>query len=205
MGFEEGTVSVVGTGVVTLSVGKGGVSRVDGWGHLIGDAGSAYWLGRAGLEAAMMSHDGRISDTSLRQMLYEKFSSPEDAYMDLQQDPSRVSRIALLAKTVLEMSEHDETARVLVNQASSELALSAVTAARRSGELDRENPKFSWSGGMMQNEALRSGFMSEVVKLVPDAVFQHPLGEAILGVSLLPKIPETSALRESVHLATREQ
>jgi N-acetylglucosamine kinase-like BadF-type ATPase len=205
MGFEEGTVSAVGTGVVTLSVGQAGVSRVDGWGNLIGDAGSAFWLGRAGLEAAMKSHDGRISDTSLRLMLYENFSSPEDAYMDLQQDQGRVSRIALLAQTVLEMSEHDETARVLVNRASSELALSAVTAARRSGELDRENPKFSWSGGMMQNEVLRSGFMSEVVKLVPNAVFHPPLGEPILGVSLLPKIPETSALHESVHSATRTQ
>lgn len=52
-GTRHGVVVAAGTGVVTLGVGPEGVARVDGWGHLLGDAGSAYWIGRAGLDAAL--------------------------------------------------------------------------------------------------------------------------------------------------------
>ncbi|WP_341476215.1 BadF/BadG/BcrA/BcrD ATPase family protein, partial [Cryobacterium zongtaii] len=48
-----------GTGVVTLAVGVHDVARIDGWGNLIGNAGSGYWIGRAALEAVMREYDGR--------------------------------------------------------------------------------------------------------------------------------------------------
>jgi len=89
MGLNHGTVTAVGTGVVTLAVGKTEMARVDGWGNLIGDAGSAYWIGRAGLEAAMRSYDGRIPKSKLEQLL-ESFSHPEETYIELQTNDNRV-------------------------------------------------------------------------------------------------------------------
>ncbi|MGO7983376.1 BadF/BadG/BcrA/BcrD ATPase family protein, partial [Rhizobium johnstonii] len=40
LGNANGVVVAAGTGVVTFAVGDRSVARVDGWGYLIGDAGS---------------------------------------------------------------------------------------------------------------------------------------------------------------------
>src|SRR5436305_1149612 len=40
-------------------------ARAGGWGHLIGDEGSGYWIGREALAAVMRASDGRGPDTQL--------------------------------------------------------------------------------------------------------------------------------------------
>ncbi|MDU3273266.1 MAG: ATPase, partial [Cutibacterium sp.] len=48
LGDQLGVVTAAGTGVITFAVGFAAVARVDGWGWLLGDDGSAFWLGREG-------------------------------------------------------------------------------------------------------------------------------------------------------------
>ncbi|MEK2476823.1 N-acetylglucosamine kinase [Streptomyces noursei] len=62
LGQRPGAVVAAGTGLVALGTDltpTGGWRRADGWGHLLGDCGSGAWIGRAGLEAALRTHDGR--------------------------------------------------------------------------------------------------------------------------------------------------
>src|SRR3954463_4662456 len=56
---EPGVVIVAGTGAIALAVGEHEVARADGWGTRLGDDGGGYWIGRAGLAAALRAHDGR--------------------------------------------------------------------------------------------------------------------------------------------------
>ena len=100
LGDDRGVVVASGTGVVTLAVGRTEVARVDGWGYLIGDAGSGYWLGRAALDAVMRAHDGRGAPTVLTEVALAEFPDLERAYIDLQSDPARVRRIAAYARHV---------------------------------------------------------------------------------------------------------
>ena len=202
MGLNHGTVTAVGTGVVTLAVGKTEMARVDGWGNLIGDAGSAYWIGRAGLEAAMRSYDGRIQKSKLETLL-ESFSHPEEAYIELQTNDNRVSVIASFARAVIELAETDSTAKDIVEQAGAELARSAVTAARRVGLLEQQAPRFSWAGNVIKSELVKNAFTKSVSSEVPNASFQEPIAEPIDGVVLLPNLPEDSPLRAVVHSAER--
>lgn len=202
MGLNHGTVTAVGTGVVTLAVGEKEMARVDGWGNLIGDAGSAYWIGRAGLEAAMRSYDGRIQKSKLETLL-ESFSHPEEAYIELQTNPNRVSVIASFAKLVIELAEADSTAQDIIKLAGAELAQSAVTAARRAGLLDQPAPRFSWAGNVIKAKPLKEAFTKSVAAAVPNANFQEPIAEPIDGVVLLPNLPEDSPLRAVVHSAER--
>ena len=202
MGLNQGTVTAVGTGVVTLAVGDKEIARVDGWGNLIGDAGSAYWIGRAGLEAAMRSYDGRIENSKLEKLL-DSFSHPEEAYIELQTDANRVSVIASFAKEVIELAESDATAREIIQRAGAELAQSAVTAARRTGLLEQASPRFSWAGNVMKADLLKNSFTDAVAKLVPGASFHEPIGEPINGVALIPTLPADSPLTAVVHTAER--
>ncbi|MDH6277057.1 glucosamine kinase [Aurantimicrobium minutum] len=203
MGVENGTVTAVGTGVVTLAVGETEMARIDGWGNLIGDAGSAYWIGRAGLDAGMRVYDGRIVASTLIELLTENFSHPEEAYIDLQTSHDRVARIASFAQQVIEHAQEDAVAREIVEEAGRELAISAVTGARRVGLLETESPLFSWAGNMMKAQQLKESFLAHIAEVVPHAEFAEPLAEPIDGVAVMDLLPQTSPLRSVIHTAIR--
>lgn len=202
IGLQSGTMTAVGTGVVTLSVGTNGIARVDGWGNLIGDCGSAYWIGRAGLERALKAYDGRLPETRLSELLKEGFSHPEEAYIELQGSPDRVSRIASFARHVIEVARFDTAAMEIVTEAASELALSAFTAARKTGNLESAEPLFSWVGNVMRADVMRSEFEFQLRSYVPAAKFVSPIGEPIDGVLLLPRVPASSLLYGEIHQAS---
>ena len=203
MGLNHGTVTAVGTGVVTLSVGEKELARVDGWGNLIGDAGSAYWIGRTALEAGMRAYDGRGEKTALLDLLTNNFSHPENAYIELQTHPDKVAYIASFAKQVIEIAETDATAKSVVESAGAELAVSALAGARRTGNLDVAQPLFTWAGSVMKSELLRNSFGTAIKASAPNAILQQPIGEPIDGVALLPSVPIDSPLSGKIFTASR--
>jgi len=210
IGLGEGVMTAVGTGVVTLGVGASSIARVDGWGNLIGDAGSAYWIGRAGLESGMRAYDGRLESPALLSLVTDNFSHPEEAYIDLQTSSDRVARVASFARAVIELAEHDDVAADIVRTAGRELAMSALAAARRVGLVehvrtgkDERGPRFSWTGNVMKSDLLRETFIAEVSAAVPTAVLAPPVAEPVDGVALLELVPNDSPLQAAIHEARR--
>ena len=57
--------------------GEGGCHRADGWGHLLGDDGSGFAVGRAGLASAMRAVDGRGGSRPLLERALARFGSVE--------------------------------------------------------------------------------------------------------------------------------
>lgn len=63
---HEGIVLIAGTGAVAAAVSDARVvRRCDGYGWLLGDEGSAVWIGREAVRAALAALDGRGPSTSL--------------------------------------------------------------------------------------------------------------------------------------------
>ena len=57
---EAGVVIVAGTGSIAYGRDtEGHAARAGGWGHVLGDEGSGYWLGRQALQAVVRASDGR--------------------------------------------------------------------------------------------------------------------------------------------------
>jgi glucosamine kinase len=188
LGEDSGVVAAVGTGVVTLAVGRAGFARVDGWGNIMGDAGSGYWIGRAGLEAAMRAHDGRGSETVLLNMLQQDFVDVEHAYIELQQDPDRISRVASYAKKLLTLAESDAVAGAIADSAADELAVSVSAALTRAGWVREDSPAIAWTGGIMASPRMASRLASILSRDWPAATIVAPRGEPIDGVALLPDL-----------------
>lgn len=187
-GTAHGAVVAAGTGVVTLGVGPGGVARVDGWGYLMGDAGSGFWLGREALVAAMRDHDGRGVSTVLTAAVRERWPDLEQAYIDLQADPARVSIVASFAAEVARAgAAGDEVALDILRRAGDVLAESALTALRRVG-VDAE-PAVCAIGGVFRSDALRDEFTRAVVRERSDARVVEPAGIGIDGVEALIDLP----------------
>ena len=130
-----GLVVIAGTGSIAIGRDRTGASaRAGGWGHVFGDEGSGYELGRRALQAAAMMADGRGSHTTLLTRLLD--------YWQLTAAPQLVTRvyggavskaeIAALADLVFgAAAEGDRVAQALIDEAASDLASTGLAAAKR--------------------------------------------------------------------------
>ncbi len=183
LGDGQGVVVAAGTGVVTLAVGRAAVARVDGWGYLMGDAGSGYWIGREALDAVMRAFDGRGSPTALTDAVRARWPHLPDAYIDLQSDPGKVGVVAAFAEPVARAAlDGDAVAISISRRAAAELAASAAAALRRTGQAE-DAADVCAIGGVFGSPVLRAAFEAAVTaagsRLVP------PRGHGIDGVERL--------------------
>jgi N-acetylglucosamine kinase-like BadF-type ATPase len=133
-GLRPGVVVATGTGVVVL--GHDGGERwahVDGWGSLLGDDGSGFAVGQAGLRAAVRSYDGRDGSPVLRRAAEERWGPIDQLPATILRDTTPTSRIvASFAPAVADAARAgDVTARNIWAQAGADLAHSAVAALKR--------------------------------------------------------------------------
>lgn len=83
-GARPGVGAISGTGSNVFGVGGahspegwvGRTWRAGGWGHLLGDEGSGYWLGAQSIVAALRDRDGSGPSTALSDATLEFFRSP---------------------------------------------------------------------------------------------------------------------------------
>ncbi|MBC7631628.1 BadF/BadG/BcrA/BcrD ATPase family protein [Aeromicrobium sp.] len=193
-----GAVVAVGTGVVTLAVGETTVTRIDGWGNLIGDAGSGYWIGRAALDAVMRDYDGRGTRSALTDAVRADFPNLETAYVELQGDPGRVSRIAAYSRHVTALAPTDAVAATICAAAAAELVLSVATGLRRVGEGSGPAPVVCGLGGVLRAPEISVPFEQGLRALWPAIDIRTPLASALEGAALLPVLAAHSALRDRV-------
>ncbi len=203
LGDSAGVVIAAGTGVVTLAVGAVSVARVDGWGYLIGDAGSAFWIGRAGMDAAMRGFDGRGRMTPLTDRLREIFPDLSAAYVELQSDDRKVSRIASFAKVVDELAGTDAVAAGIMDAAAAELSESVLAGLHRVGLMTAEPPRVCALGQVLRSTHVRERFTRYLRMQWPRLGLTEPLGNALHGAALLANLGEDSPLAALVARAER--
>ncbi|MFL0565570.1 N-acetylglucosamine kinase [Microbacterium sp. 179-I 1D1 NHS] len=198
LGDRHGAVVAAGTGVVTLAVGETETARVDGWGWIMGDAGSGYWIGRAALDAVMRAYDGRGPATMLTDAAVSRWPDLTQAYMALQADHDRVRVVASLAREVAAAADAgDQVAIDISHRAAHELASSAQTAVRR---VRTNEPVFDVCaiGGVFASRTLHDAFETE---LGEDLRLVSPRGVGIDGALALAEITPAHPLGAAVHRA----
>lgn len=130
---RPGVLLVAGTGSVAWGRGEDGrMERCGGWGMIAGDEGSAYWLGREALRAALRAYDGRGEKTSLLSRVLELAGAGLVEELPRWAGRAEKGEIAALAQEVVRAAEAgDAVAASLVNQAAAALAEHAVALIRR--------------------------------------------------------------------------
>lgn len=202
-GTAPGVMLAVGTGVVVLALSESSVAKVDGWGFLLGDAGSGYWIGRAGLDAALRAFDGRSAHTSLEATAIERFGPLDELYMVIQADPMRVSRIASFCRAVVEAAAAgDVIALGIVSAAAAELAHSAHSALTRVG-WEPGRPARVGAVGALATHApvMREHLAAALAARMPGTTLEEPLGRPLDGVQALLDVSEGHPLRAYIHAA----
>ena len=184
------------------------VACVDGWGHLLGDAGSGFWIGRRGLDAALRAHDGRSGGSPMLAGLVERDVGPLDRLPELaaRAGAGPVAAIASFSVQVAEAATAgDDVARYIWLEAATALADSAVACARRLYP-DRPAPvAVSWVGGLWgaPDALLLEPFLARIRSTFPAADLMPPAADALTGAARLAAPAARGPLAGLVYDSTR--
>src|SRR5688572_20021536 len=151
IGDAPGIVIVSGTGSIAYGRNSDGeASRGGGWGYVLGDEGSGYWIGRLALRAVVRHADGRGPATTLTPRLLSHFGVQKAAELinKVYHEELAPRSIAALAKYVQHSrDEGDQVAAGILNRAVDEL-ITAATAVMMRLELTETEFTFVLAGGM---------------------------------------------------------
>lgn len=184
-GVREGIVVLAGTGSVAYGVNEfGEAKQVGGWGYLLGDEGSGYWIGLEALKAVARADDGRDHLTALGPKILRKFDlRHEGELIKWLYSPNKppVRELAQLAPLVMETAEEgDEVALRIVEMAAAGLVF-LVEVTR--GELGMKTPRIAFSGALLENRNLLSETVKELMEMkeLPKPIYSPVIGAALLA------------------------
>ena len=136
-GAPEGMGIVVSAGTGSIAYGvdpSGETARSGGWGYLLGDEGSAFWLGHAPVRQGVRAVDGRGPATSLFERISQKLDLdvPDGLVKWFYDQELSRDRVAKLASVVQEAADDgDVAANSLLDQAAQHLARAARAVDRK--------------------------------------------------------------------------
>ena len=152
-GHGPGVVVIAGTGSIAYGRNaQGEAARAGGWGYVLGDEGSGYWIGRLALRAVMRASDRRGRETRLTGKVLAHFglTEPQQLVREVYHRSLRPSEIAGVARCVqLAHDEGDGVASEILRQGARELLACANSVVTRLGMQD-EAVSFVLAGGMFQ-------------------------------------------------------
>ncbi|MCK9222455.1 MAG: BadF/BadG/BcrA/BcrD ATPase family protein [Limnochordia bacterium] len=201
---QPGIIVIAGTGAIAYGRGKqGGTAIAGGWGPLMGDEGSAYWIGRQALSLATQAEDGRGPSTKIREILLEQFACKSlwDMHRVLYSEAEPRPMIASLAPIVsAAASLGDQRAIDLLAQVARHLASSVLAV---SADLGEDDLMCSYVGGVFKaGKWVLEPFEREIRERMPKMRVIPPVlsgdgGAVLLGLRGLG-VQVESSIAESI-------
>ncbi len=184
---KPGVTIVAGTGSISYGVNKEGEeTRVGGWGWLIGDEGSGFYLARRGLQEATRAYDGRSEETILEKLAINHFdlSEFEDLFQKVYEEFNQPADISSFAEKVIEgASKGDETSIEIVEDACEELFLYAKTIKQKLGLKDPLN--LGLMGGLFSSDLVVNKIKNRIKRDYPNAKIMKPVDNPVVGAVAL--------------------
>lgn len=183
-GDSSGVLLIAGTGSVAFSRAPDGhLERCGGWGPILGDEGSAAWLGRRALAVVCAASDGREPETSLTGTILTALEL--ETLDDLipwaaSASPAAFARLAPVVAQAA--SAGDLRANSLVSFCVEELVLHVRTLARRCFVDERAAIPVAFSGGLLSRGTLvRKRLEQRLKSAVPGAIIRAEEVDAARG------------------------
>jgi N-acetylglucosamine kinase-like BadF-type ATPase len=190
LGDTEGLLLIAGTGSIAYGRTRAGrCVRAGGWGHLLGDEGSAYAIALGAISRAIRSAEGRDKATGLLPAALRYFGASEIAdlvplfYRDFDK-----ARIAGFSREVArERDSGDGVAAEIFAEAAEDLALLALSVYDRlKPELAR--PRLALSGGLIQGDGrLKEALKARLAALRPAIELVPSIADAATGACALAR------------------
>ncbi len=172
----SGSVIIVGTGVVGLSIYEKGKIQVGGWGFPHGDEGGAAWLGLETTRELLQFCDGRASASPLLLYLKKKFGNKVENVTEWA-CYANASQFAELARDVFNYAKkNDEFAIMLLKKSAKEVE--KIYNALNIKLNSKTKMPFAMVGGV-------APFIFDYLKPTIKKRFHKPQGDACDGAILM--------------------
>jgi glucosamine kinase len=179
---RPGILVIAGTGSAAIGGPAGSLVRVGAHGHLFGDEGSRYWIGRTALRAAFAAVEGTGPPTALGDALTSATgSSLDELLVRVQRAPGDRSLLVSLAPVVGDCADGpdpDPVALTIITDAAAALAQLVAGLRRRLGELP-----VAAAGGAFGIRPLWEAFHRSTGAV-------EPLAPPEIGAALLVAVPD---------------
>jgi N-acetylglucosamine kinase-like BadF-type ATPase len=188
-GAGPGMILIAGTGSIAWGRSPTGqTARVGGWGHLLGDEGSGYAIGLAGLRAVIHARDGRTEGTALEEVLPERLGCSTDEDLVAWAAGADKRSVAAMAPDVFAAADSGDAASVgIVRTAVDELERHVRALHARLAPWDAP-PEVALWGGLAWSEGPLRGALAEALTgsgfTVCGRRLDPPRGAAALARSL---------------------
>ena len=168
---EPGVAVVAGTGAMAVGMDDQGVQHVrGGWGYLLGDAGSGFFLGRQAMEAAAAAFDGVGPHTWLETAFLQHFrcTDPRAAIGQIYAPDYKPADMAAFAPKVLEGADQGDTVcNTIINESLNTLVGYAAGLMKDIGRAECTVGVF---GGLFERSVrYREGFARRLERIYPQA------------------------------------
>lgn len=190
---RHGLLLLAGTGSAAFGIAPSGRRlQIGGWGYLLGDPGSSYWIGLQALQQMIDAYDrlGAHDETWTQDSLFAQVMASLGIadcrqiidWLYRSQSPP-ATRIAKLAKLVLALAEAGNgRAFSILQRAAMHLARQANTLKRR---LDFPGAQIAFAGGLLDHDNLLARQVATQLGLARRPLAKHP---PVIGAALLAKL-----------------
>lgn len=197
-----GAAVIAGTGSIAVGKGTNGqTARAGGWGHLLGDEGSAYQVALAGLRLVAQRDDGRSPKPSLPTLAdgickAVGVAEPRHLISAIYSGEFDRTRLASLAPVVVASAEDDpEVLETILKPAGRELARAILAVVRAINWSPNDTLPLGMAGGfLLQAEPVQQAMVDELTAVQgmywgvrPSAVPEPALGAVVLACWELEK------------------
>jgi N-acetylglucosamine kinase len=187
-GGQPGIIAISGTGSHIMGLNAAGeVARAGGWGWLLGDEGSALWLGKYGLAAALRADDGVSQATALEALMRDHFkiTSFREVKRIVYGSDFGAKGFASLAPLVSSAAQQgDAVALSLITQAARDLAAQVLAVQRRLA-LPDDAPVAPVGGAYEHVHGMHEGFNAALREINPAAHVVAPQHPPVVGAALI--------------------
>jgi len=174
-----------GTGTIVFGRNMQGLeARASGWGHILGDEGSGYDIGRRALMSICNAYDGRGESTLLTEIILGKLQlrNAEDLLGWILKNNADKSEIADLSRYVHDAYlKGDKKAMEILNYAADELAKGVKAVANRINIINEEYNLVTTGGNLKYHKEFVDLLKECVMEFSPKCIIIYPKDTPVKG------------------------
>jgi N-acetylglucosamine kinase-like BadF-type ATPase len=190
LGNNDGVALSIGSGVVAIAGRRSSFSHADGLGHIFGDLGGGFWLGKAALERVLATQEGRDDAT----LLSEFFQSEIKTYESLKSYSDAKAHLLCInaAKTLLEAAEAKNTDAITIRDKGAEYLAKTIRAAWTNvGGMRNEGIAIALLGKLADNKGYAEAIRRRTSSILPQITLVEPKGNHLDGAMFIAEnVPE---------------